>query len=76
MAKLRVTRELLEFALDLPDGVVITAISGPTTLTDGVEVFDMVVDSEASEILADGSYALGYEETESGLALTDIVAVT
>lgn len=75
-AKLRVTRELLEYALDLPDGVTIVEVSGPTTLTDGTEVVELVVEGTTDDIEAGGSYALGYAESHHGcVSLTEIVAV-
>ena len=75
MAKLRVTRELLEYALDLPEGLTLTGITGPITLTDGVEVVELEVIGASVGVAEDGSYALGYTETEIGATLTEIVPV-
>lgn len=76
MAKLRVTRELLEYALDLPEGVTITAISGPVPLADGTEVIELQVVGD-HDLFPDPTvtYACGYDETENGMALVEAVPV-
>lgn len=80
MATIRVTRELLEWALDLPANVeltgdAITAVDGVECLTFEVKVAGGVANGP-SGLAADGTYALQYEETEHGLQLVSAIPVT
>lgn len=75
MAIVRVTRELLEYALDLPEGVSLVTLASPVTVeqVDGIDVFSFHTRGESPDLPAEGNFALAYEETEDGLRLVSAV---
>lgn len=76
MATIRVTRELLEYALDLPQGVTIEAIASAPVIVDGVVCIQLTVAGEDEPWAGDGLLALQYEETERGTSLVSAIPVT
>lgn len=76
MAKIRITRELLDHLLDLPESNQITPNEAVAVDVDGVIcfVFDVTGDSQ---LLPYGTttYALQYEETEVGTSLVSALPV-
>lgn len=77
---IRVTRELLEHALDLPANVTVTGdvemtrVGEVECITFDVEVAGGVANGP-SGIVEGGSYALQYEETDFGLTIVSAVAI-
>lgn len=74
MAKIRVTRELLEHLLDLPEGVTITA-AGWIDRVDEVPVVCFYVEGPPP-FHQEVELALQYEETEAGTSLVSAIPVT
>ncbi len=76
MATIRVTKELLEYVLDLPRGVHLLEASGEWETVDGVETISFVTTGD-DPVYGAGNrkLALQYEETEHGLMLVSAVPV-
>lgn len=80
MARIRLTTELLEHLLDLPEGAEVTDVWGAFT-EDGTRLvmFDLEVatGSPAAGVLQgeETVYALQYEETEVGTSLVSAIPV-
>lgn len=66
MAQVRVTQELLEFALDLPEGVKLVGVEGMVDV-EGVSCFVFTTSGHAAGVPAEGSYALQYETNDDGM---------
>lgn len=80
MAHIRITTELLEHLLDLPEGVAIVDAGGVKSVSgpDGpVMVIVLEVSGEGGPIdgWADVEYALQYEETAQGTSLVSAIPV-
>jgi hypothetical protein len=75
MATIRVTRELLEYALDLPEGVHLLEAACEWETIDGVETASFLTRGESPDLPRTGHFALQYEETETGLQLVSAVPV-
>lgn len=73
MATIRVTRELLEYALDLPEGVKLTAAR--TEQVGDTECFAFDTEGDAADLPAEGRFALHHEETDAGLSLVSAVPI-
>jgi len=69
MATIRVTRELLEYALDLPEGVQLLDALVSWTTVEGVQCLTFMTAGGTADLPAEGSFALQYEETETGMQL-------
>lgn len=76
MATVRITRELLEYALDLPPGNQLTlTAAGEPVIVEGVECFQFTLVGESETIPAQGAFALQYAEDDDGLHLVSAVPV-
>lgn len=65
MAIIRVTQELLEYALDLPEGVELVGSEGAVEV-DGVRCFVFRTSGEADNFPDEGDFALQYDTGEFG----------
>lgn len=76
MAYIRITSELLEHLLDLPDGVAIVDVHSFKRVED-IPVVVLEVAGEGGGINGwdDTEYALQYQETESGTSLVSAIPV-
>lgn len=77
MARIRVTRELLEHLLDLPEGISVVPSTPAWAVKDGhlLIMFEVSGNDEVFDVGPDATYALQYEETEHGTSLVSAIPV-
>lgn len=77
MARIRITRELLEHLLDLPaENQISLTVPAHGVIVGGVECFVFTVGGDSPVLPADGGlWALQYEETDEGTSLVSAIPV-